>query len=76
MVWTTIGSIGALVVVGHLMLGPKVVPVGVMLPGLALLLLAGARIAIGNRRTNPRSAWARLAVERQDRARHPRCDRY
>jgi hypothetical protein len=47
---TIIGGIGVLIMLGHVVLGPSVVPVGAMLVGLVLALSCGARLLVAQRR--------------------------
>jgi hypothetical protein len=52
---TVVGSVGAAIVLGHVVLGPDVVPPAVGLPGAALVAAAGLYIATVRRRTRDRS---------------------
>jgi drug/metabolite transporter (DMT)-like permease len=53
---TAIGSLGAVVVLGHIMLGPNVVPAAVGLVGAAVAAAAGLYLAIVRRRGRGRPA--------------------
>ena len=53
---TAVGSLGAAVVLGHLILGPDIVPAAVGLPGAAIVALAGLYLAVARRRGRDRPA--------------------
>jgi len=55
-VTTVIGGIGVLIMLGHVVLGPSVVPVGAMLVGVVLALSSGARLLGANRRAQAAAA--------------------
>jgi hypothetical protein len=48
-VWTAAGALGLLGIVGHVVLGPGVVPAPVAAAGLALLLVAGLGLWLSER---------------------------
>ena len=50
---TAVGAVGAVIVLGHLVLGPDVVPVGGVLLGLLVVALAGLYVYAAERRSRP-----------------------
>lgn len=52
---TAVGSIGAAVVLGHVMLGPAVIPPAVAVPGACLIAIAGVYLMVVRRRAKDRA---------------------
>lgn len=52
---TVLGAIGAVLVLGHVVLGREIVPVVVALAGAILLVAAGLYVLVADRRGSPGS---------------------
>lgn len=52
---TSVGSVGAAVILGHVMLGPAIIPPAVAVPGAGLLAIAGVYLPIARRRVKDRA---------------------